>query len=140
MDSSLTPFALPHALMTKASLLAMKMIWSTPAALNLSRFSRYDVTCFSWHVGVKAPGTATRTTFLDWNSVFPVGKRRRLEIGGFMGGVLWEREGGGVVYTLACIVLDGQTAGCEVEGAGGVDVGEGYAFGEGGAGLEAGHF
>ncbi len=62
------PFALPHADMTKASLKAMKTMASTPLALSLSRLARYEVTCCSWQVGVKAPGTETRTTFLLANS------------------------------------------------------------------------
>jgi len=33
--------------MTKASFVAMKMILSTPADLNLSTFARYEVMCFS---------------------------------------------------------------------------------------------
>lgn len=44
------------------------MTASTPLALSWSRLARYEVMCCSWQVGVKAPGTATRTTFLFWNS------------------------------------------------------------------------
>ena len=68
IESSLIPLALPHADMTKASLKAMKMMLSTPLALSCSRLARYEVTCCSWQVGVKAPGTETRTTFLVANS------------------------------------------------------------------------
>lgn len=68
IDSSLTPLALPQAAITHASLLAMKIIWSTPLDLNSSSLARYEGTCCCWQVGVKAPGTATRTTFLFANS------------------------------------------------------------------------
>lgn len=68
MESSLTPFALPQADMTKASLDAMKMTLVTPLARSASRFARYEVMCFSWQVGVKAPGTATRTVLPVLNS------------------------------------------------------------------------
>ncbi len=44
------------------------MIWSTPLAFSCFRLFRYEGTCCSWHVGVKAPGTETRTTFLFLNS------------------------------------------------------------------------
>lgn len=40
IDSSLTPLALPQAAITHASLLAMKMIWSTPLDLNSSSLAR----------------------------------------------------------------------------------------------------
>lgn len=64
------PLALPQADMTKASLDAMKTILSTPLARRFSRLAMYDVMCFSWQVGVKAPGTATRTAFLFLNSIY----------------------------------------------------------------------
>lgn len=69
MKSSFTPLALPHALMTQWSLEAMKTTWSTPLALSWSLFLMYETTCCSWHVGVKAPGTATMTIFLSLASV-----------------------------------------------------------------------
>lgn len=69
MKSSLTLLALPHADMTKASLDAMTTTWSTPLALSLSMLAVYEGMWATWQVGVKAPGTATRTTFLFLNSV-----------------------------------------------------------------------
>lgn len=68
MKSSLTSFDFPHALMTKGSLYAITTIWSTPLALRASFCSMKVGTCFSAQVGVKAPGTATRTTFFSLNS------------------------------------------------------------------------
>lgn len=68
MKSSLTSFDLPQALITKGSLYAMTMIWSTPLALRASFCSMKVGMCFSAQVGVKAPGTATRTTFFSLNS------------------------------------------------------------------------
>lgn len=79
MKSSATPFALPHALMTKASLLAMKTTFVTPLDLSLSMLLMYEGTCCSWHVGVKAPGTATRTTLPLLNSA---GRPRQHDGGG----------------------------------------------------------
>lgn len=68
MKSSLTSFDLPHALITNGSLYAMTTIRSTPLALRASFCSRNVGICFSEQVGVKAPGTATRTTFFSLNS------------------------------------------------------------------------
>lgn len=69
MKSSLTSFDFPHALMTKGSLYAITTICWTPLALRASFCSRKVGMCFSAQVGVKAPGTATRTTFFSLNSV-----------------------------------------------------------------------
>ena len=68
MKSSLIPLALPQADMTQASLKAMTTIWSTPAALSLSAFWMYEGRWEAEQVGVKAPGTETRTTFFFLNS------------------------------------------------------------------------
>lgn len=68
MKSSLTSFDLPHADITNGSLYAMISTWSTPLALRASFCSMKVGTCFSAQVGVKAPGTATRTTFFSLNS------------------------------------------------------------------------
>lgn len=68
MKSSLTSFDFPQALITNGSLYAMTTIWSTPFALRASFCSMKVGMCFSAQVGVKAPGTATRTTFFSLNS------------------------------------------------------------------------
>lgn len=56
--------ALPQADMTKGSLEAITITCSIPLALRASMFWMKPGRWFAWHVGVKAPGTATRTTFL----------------------------------------------------------------------------
>lgn len=68
IQSSVMPWDLPHALMTQGSLKAMTTIWSMPLALRASFCSMKVGMCFSEQVGVKAPGTATMTTFLSLNS------------------------------------------------------------------------
>lgn len=55
---------MPQADMTKGSLEAITTTCSTPLALRASMFSMKPGRWLAWHVGVKAPGTATRTTFL----------------------------------------------------------------------------
>jgi len=71
-ESCSTPLALPQAAMTHWSLAEMTTTWLTPLARSRSRTpgAVYDVMCCSWHVGVKAPGTPTRTTFLDRKSTY----------------------------------------------------------------------
>lgn len=49
----------------------MTMTWSTPLAFSSGSSRMYPGTWSFWHVGVNAPGTETRTTFLFLNSVFP---------------------------------------------------------------------
>ena len=67
--SSLIPFAFPQALMTKALLKAMQATISTPFPFNESSLSIYDGRWRPLQPGVKAPGTAKRTTFLSAHSV-----------------------------------------------------------------------
>ena len=50
--------------MTKTSLTAMQAMVSTPLALRASAFCTKPGRCLALQVGVKAPGTAKRTTFL----------------------------------------------------------------------------
>ena len=87
MSSFLTPLALPQADMTHASLYPSTPTTSTPFAFSLERFSMYPGksdsvlarqpepgwklvhTRLAVQVGVKAPGTAKRTTFLFLNSL-----------------------------------------------------------------------
>lgn len=52
----------------------------------------------------------------------------------------YQKGGGKEVCTLAGVVLGRQSADGQVERAGGRDVGEGHAGGEGVAGVERGHF
>lgn len=66
---SRTPFTLPHALMTKGSLKARTAIISTPFSFSLGRFWMYPGTWLAEQVGVKAPGTEKRTTFLSAHSL-----------------------------------------------------------------------
>ena len=68
IESSFTPLAFPHALMTNASLYAITQMTSTPLLLNSCSFSKKVGMWRIWQVGVKAPGTETRTTFLSANS------------------------------------------------------------------------
>jgi hypothetical protein len=56
--------ALPHALMTNASLNAMQATTSTPLDLRSESFSMKPGRCLAEQPGVKAPGTEKRTTFL----------------------------------------------------------------------------
>lgn len=82
-----------------------------------------------WHVGVKAPGTETMTSF------FSLASAR----GGLVY-ILWVLDKGIIGYTFAGVVLDGDAAGCyagEFWGVG--DVGESDAFGEVVSGLEGSH-
>lgn len=55
MSSPVTPFALPQALMTHASLKATTATTSTPLSLIASKFSMYGGRCFAEQPGVKAP-------------------------------------------------------------------------------------
>lgn len=66
---SRTPFTLPHALITKGSLKARTAIISTPFSFSLGRFWMYPGTWLAEQVGVKAPGTEKRTTFLSAHSL-----------------------------------------------------------------------
>jgi hypothetical protein len=92
IESSATLLALPHALMTKASLKATTATTSTPFSLSLGRFSIYPGRWLTEQVGVKAPirasqihiiggasgnqlkdtklpGTENKTTFLSAHSL-----------------------------------------------------------------------
>ncbi|GAY34930.1 hypothetical protein CUMW_277550 [Citrus unshiu] len=55
---------LAHAFITNGSLTLMQRISSTPFDFNSSPFSMNPGTCFKLQVGVKAPGTPKRMTFL----------------------------------------------------------------------------
>lgn len=93
MKSSLIPFDLPQALMTKGSLYAMTMTWSTPLAFRASFCSMNVGMCFSEQVGVKAPGTATMTTFLFLSSAGPCRQPFRYHL----------REGAIGLYAYLCL-------------------------------------
>lgn len=69
MNSSLILLALPQADMTQASLEAMTTTWSTPLLLSSEILLVKLGMWLTWQVGVKAPGTETRMTFLFLNSV-----------------------------------------------------------------------
>lgn len=69
MKSSKRSLALPQADMTKGSLKAITTTWSIPLALSSEALEMKPGMWLAWQVGVKAPGTETRTTFLFWNSV-----------------------------------------------------------------------
>jgi hypothetical protein len=56
-------FTFPQASMTKASLTETHTMLSTPLLLISSAFSMNPGKCFRLQVGVKAPGTAKRTSF-----------------------------------------------------------------------------
>src|ERR1700712_151537 len=58
------PCSLPQAPMTKTSLTAIQAIVSTPLAFIASAFCTKPGRCLALQVGVKAPGTANKTTFL----------------------------------------------------------------------------
>src|SRR5512138_3235211 len=58
------PCDLPQAFITNGSLTAIQAIVSTPLARISSARSTNPGRCFASHVGVKAPGTEKRTTFL----------------------------------------------------------------------------
>ncbi len=58
------PRAFSQALMTNGSLTAMQAIVSTPLALRAAACSTKPGRWRSEQVGVNAPGTANRTTFL----------------------------------------------------------------------------
>lgn len=68
MNSSWMLLALPQADMTQGSLQAMTTIWSMPLALSSAVFLMKVGMWLTWQVGVKAPGTETRITFLFLNS------------------------------------------------------------------------
>ena len=62
------PWSLPQAAMTKASLTDMHTIKSTPFAVMASALFTKLGRCFAEQVGVNAPGTANKPTFLPANS------------------------------------------------------------------------
>lgn len=87
--------------------------------------------CFSAQVGVKAPGTATRTTFFSLNSTKRMSVSLESKISEH-----WTRR----LHTFAGVVLDGQAAAVEAGLVGGVrDVEEADVLGEGLAGERC-HF
>jgi hypothetical protein len=62
--------------MTNGSLAATTATTSAPLALNWSRFFTKPGRCSWWHVGVNAPGTEKRTTFLFAQSLVLSGAGR----------------------------------------------------------------
>ena len=64
MILSPAPALLPQASITKASLTETQAMLSTPLLLISSAFSMKPGRCLRLQVGVKAPGTANRMTFL----------------------------------------------------------------------------
>ncbi|ANB15016.1 hypothetical protein AWJ20_2636 [Sugiyamaella lignohabitans] len=67
MSLFLTPRALPQADWTNGSLAERTITWSTPLALNSASLEMKGGMWLAVQVGVKAPGTATITTFLPAN-------------------------------------------------------------------------
>src|SRR5215469_92965 len=63
-----TPWALPHAFITKTSFTAMQAMVSTPLARIWSASCTKPGRCLASHVGVKAPGTENNTTVLPLKS------------------------------------------------------------------------
>src|SRR5215475_8136022 len=63
-----TPWALPHAFITKTSFTAMQAMVSTPLARIWSASCTKPGRCLASQVGVKAPGTENSTTVLPLKS------------------------------------------------------------------------
>ena len=91
----------------------------------------------AWQVGVKAPGTETRTTFLFWNSTSKAGELAHASNASCAQLEYWH---GNRKRTLAGIVLGGDAASRNLGGLGRRrDVGEGNTLGEGVSGFEGRH-